>query len=172
MSRLLLLSIFLSIGFFGYTQNQNTDELIKRNGFKDIRLGSPVDSIKGIEFEKDIIEIKEFACKLYSVNNPEYKKVGEADVDKVELKVYNGLIYEIIVTTPKDPRIMRGLEKLYGKPIYSLRTESYYWRAADQLSLVYKGHHKEVKLYYKSYPMIKQMYADKKKKIEEIAEDF
>ncbi len=172
MKRLLPLSILLCVAFAGNSQDQNTDELIKRNGFKDIRLGSPVDSIKGAEFEKDFVEFKEFPCKLYSVNNPEYKKVGEADVDRVELKVYNGLIYEIIVTTPKDPRIMRGLTKLYGKPIYSLRTESYYWRAIDQLSLVYKGQHKEVKLYYKSYPMIKLMYADKKKKIEEIAEDF
>ncbi len=157
---------------FGTAQNQNVDELIKRNGYKDIRLGNPVDSIKGSEFKKDFIEFKEFSAKLYEVKNEEYMKVGEAEVDKIELKVYNGLIYEIIVTAHKDPRIMRALEKLYGKPIYSLRSESYYWRAADQLSLVYKGHHKEIKLLYKSYPMIKMMYADKKKKLEEIAEDF
>jgi hypothetical protein len=150
----------------------NIDELVKRNGFKDIKLGSQVDSIKGAKFDEDIVELKEFPAKLYEVDNPEYKKVGDAPIDKIELKVYNGLIYEIIVSAPKDPRLMRGLEKLYGKPTYSLRTESYYWQAPDQLSLVYKGNNKGIKLFYKSYPVIKMMYADKKKKIEEIAEDF
>lgn len=172
MKKLFIASLMLGFSFCGSAQNQNVEELVKRNGFKDIRLGSPADSVKGLEFEKDYVEFKEFPCRLYSVDHPDYKKVGEANVSKVELKVYNGIIYEIIVTTPKDPRIMRGLEKLYGKPIYSLRTESYYWRATDQLSLVYKGHHKEITLTYKSYPVIKQMYADKQKKIEEIAEDF
>lgn len=168
-----LLFLLLISAVISRAQNQNVDELIKRNGYKGIRLGSPVDSIKGSEFKKDFIEFKEFPAKLYEINNEEFMTVGEAKVKEIEVKVYNGLIYEIIVTAPKDPRIMRALEKLYGKPVYSHRSESYYWRAVDQLSLVYKGHSsREIKLYYKSYPMIKMMYADKKKKLEEIAEDF
>ncbi len=153
-------------------KGQDTAELIRRNGFKDIKLGSPVDSVKGAIFEKDIIELKEFDAKLYEVKNPAYEKIGEAEVKSVALKAYKGLIYQIEVTTPKDPRIMKGLEKSYGKATYNLRTESYYWRAPDKISLVYKGSKKEVTLTYHSYPMIKLMYADKKKKIEEIAEDF
>lgn len=153
-------------------QGQDVNELARRNGFKDIKLGSSVDSVKGAQFEKDFIELKEFEAKLYEVKNPAYEKIGDADVKSVELKTYKGLIYEIIVTTPKDPRIMRGLEKSYGKATYNLRTETYAWRAPDQLSLVYKGHHKDVKLIYKSHPVIKLMYADKKKKVEEIADDF
>ncbi|MBI1769321.1 MAG: hypothetical protein HY015_02510 [Bacteroidetes bacterium] len=153
-------------------QGQDVNELARRNGFKDIKLGSSVDSVKGARFQKDFTELKEFEAKLYAVKNPSYEKIGDADVKSVELKVYKGLIYEIIVTTPKDPRIMRGLEKSYGKATYNLRTETYSWRAPDQISLVYKGHHKEVKLIYKSHPVIKIMYADKKKKIEEIADDF
>ncbi len=121
---------------------------------------------------KDFKELKEFEAKLYEVRNPAYEKIGEADVKDVELKTYKGLIYEIIVTTPKDPRIMRGLEKSYGKATYNVRTETYAWRVPDQISLVYKGHHKDVVLIYKSHPVIKMMYADKKKKIEEIADDF
>jgi hypothetical protein len=43
----------------------------------------------------------------------------------------------------------------------------------QQISLIYKGKNKkEVTLTYRSYPMVKLMYADKKKKIEDIAEDF
>lgn len=151
---------------------QDANELARRNGFKDIKLGSLVDSVKGAEFEKDFVELKEFEAKLYEVKNPAYEKIGEADVKRVELKTYKGLIYEIIVTTPKDPRIMRALEKSFGKATYNMRTETYAWRAPDQLSLVYKGHNKEIKLIYKSHPVIKIMYADKKKKVEEIADDF
>jgi hypothetical protein len=153
-------------------RSQDSAELVRRNGFKDIKLGSVVDSVKGALFKKDITELKEFDAKLYQVKSPAYEKIGEAEVESVEVKVYKGLIYEIMVTLPKDPRIMKGLEKSYGKAIYSLRTQSYYWRVPEKISLVYKGSKKDVTLTYRSYPMIQLMYKDKKKKIEKIAEDF
>lgn len=153
--------------------SQDISELTRRNGFKDIKLGSAVDSIKGAIFERDVTELKEFEAKQYEVKDPAYEKIGEADVKSVELKVYKGLVYEIIVTTPKDPRIMKGLEKSYGKATYNIRTETYSWHVPKQISLIYRGHNKkEVTLIYRSYPVIRLMYADKKKKIEEIAEDF
>lgn len=157
---------------FMQTTAQDVNELARRNGFKDIKLGSRVDSVKGAEFEKDFVELKEFEAKLYEVKNPAYEKIGETDIKSLELKTYKGMIYEIIVTTPKDPQIMRALEKSFGKASYNLRTETYAWRAPNQLSLVYKGHPKEIKLIYKSHPVIKIMYTDKKKKIESIADDF
>ena len=165
-------ALFISLIVASQALAQDFNELARRNGFKDIKLGSSVDSIKGAGFEKDFMEMKEFEAKLYSVKNPEYEKIGEADVKSVELKVYKSLIYEIIVTTAKDPRIMRALEKSFGKATYNMRTETYAWRAPGQLSLVYKGHHKEIVLVYKSHPVIKLMYADKKKKVDEIADDF
>ena len=167
--------IYFLVAFTSYfaAGSQDLAELIRRNGFKDIKLGSPVDSVQGAIFEKDITELKEFEAKQYEVRNPAYEKIGEAEVKSVELKSYKGLIYEIIVTTPKDPRIMRGLEKSFGKATYNIRTETYNWHAPRQISLIYKGQNKkEVTLTYRSYPMVKLMYADKKKKIEEIADDF
>lgn len=147
-------------------------ELAKRNGFKDIKLGMHVDSIKGALFKKDIVAHKEFPAKLYEVEHPEYSKVGSVPVKKIELKTYKGLIYEILVHTNKDPQIMRGLEKSYGKATYSIRMETYYWTAKDTLSLIFKGHNKHLALTYRSVPVIKMMYGDKGKKVEEIAEDF
>jgi len=65
------------------------------------------------------------------------------------------------------------IEKSYGKATYNIRSETYNWHAPKQISLIYKGKNKkEVTLTYRSYPMVKLMYADKKKKIEDIAEDF
>lgn len=164
-----LFLLFFSLAHFATCQN--TDELTRRNGFKDIKLGTNIDSVKGAMAGKDIIERKEFPAKIYTVDHPDYKKIGEVPIKEIELKTYKGFVYEIIVTTAKDPKVMQALEKAYGKATYTVRTESWYWRA-DNLSLVYKGHHKEIKLTYKSGPIIKMMYADKGKKIEEVAEDF
>ncbi|MBS1488544.1 MAG: hypothetical protein JST43_13245 [Bacteroidetes bacterium] len=151
---------------------QDVSELARRNGFKDIKLGTPVDSVKGIVFKRDFTELKEFAAKLYEVNNAAYEKVGDADIRQVKLKAYKGLIYEIIVITPVDPRIMMGLEKLYGKAQFSLRHETYSWSVPEKISLIYKGSPREVTLTYRSPLVIHQMYVDKNKKIKAVADDF
>jgi hypothetical protein len=150
---------------------QDATELERRNGFKEIKLGSSIDSVKAAIFKKDIIERKEFEAKVYETEHPDYMMIGDVPVKEISLKVYNGLIYEIDVITGKDPKVMRGLEKSYGKATYSIRTESYYWKA-ESLSLVYKGHHKEIKLTYRSGPVINMMFEDKGKKIEDVADDF
>ncbi len=165
--KITLLFIILSTSIYA----QEIGELDRRNGFKEIKLGTHIDSIKGTVFKKDIIERKEFPASVYETVDPDYMTIGDVAVKKISLKTYKGLIYEIDVTTPKDPNIMRGLEKSYGKATYSIRTESYYWKGST-LSLVYKGHRKELKLTYRSGPVIRLMYEDKGKKVEEVADDF
>ena len=129
---------------------QENSELAKRNGFKDIILGMPVDSVVGSKFKKDILEKNEFQAALYEVDNPSYKNIGEVKVKKLELKTYKGLVYQIDVITHKDTRLMKGMERLYGKPKYILPTDSYNW-TADSLSLTFKDHSKkEIKLTYRS----------------------
>jgi hypothetical protein len=152
-------------------QSQDVGELERRNGFKEIKLGMLIDSVKGAEFKKDGVERKEFPIKIYETQHADYTTIGDVPVKLISLKTYKGLIYEIEVVTGHNPKVMRGLEKSYGKATYSLRTESYYWKA-QTLSLVYKGHRKEVKLTYRSAPVIRMMYVDKGKQIEEVAEDF
>jgi hypothetical protein len=161
-----LFSILTIAGFA-----QTISELDRRNGFKEIKLGSHIDSVKGAEFKKDIIERKEFPAAIYETEHPDYMKIGDVSVKKISIKTYKGLIYEIEVITAKDPNVMRGLERSYGDATYSIRTESYYWRAQN-LSVAYKGHRKEIKLTYKSGPVINLMYEDKGKKVEEVADDF
>ncbi|MCW5911183.1 MAG: hypothetical protein KIT62_08925 [Cyclobacteriaceae bacterium] len=165
-----LLPLLLLISF-SLTHAQDVNELEKRNGFKEIKLGMSIDSVKGAEFKKDLAERKEFPVKLYETKHPDYMAIGDVPVKLVSLKTYKGMIYEIEVTTGHDPRVMRGLEKSYGKATYSLRTESYYWKA-QTLTLAYKGYRKEVKLTYRSAPVIRMMYADKNKQVEDIADDF
>ncbi|MBY0435767.1 MAG: hypothetical protein K2U26_16845 [Cyclobacteriaceae bacterium] len=151
---------------------QNIAELERRNGFKDLKLGTPIDSVKGAEFRKDVKEKNEFPAKLYEVENPEYKSIGEVKVKKVEIKTYKDLVYEIIVITNKDTRLMKGLEKSFGKPVYIIPSDTYNWKA-ERLSLTFKDHSKsELRLTYRCYPLLKQMAIDKGKKIDDIAADF
>ena len=170
LTRILLILLVTLIQLPGWSQEDS--ELAKRNGFKDIILGTPVDSVLGIKFKKDIKEKNEFPAQLYEVDNPAYKRIGEVKVRALELKTYKGLIYQIDVIANKDTRLMKGMEKLYGKPIYILPTDSYNW-TADSLSLTFKAHSKkEIKLTYRSYPVLKMMRVDKGKKIDDIADDF
>lgn len=151
---------------------QDLAELDRRKGFKDIKLGTRVDSLNGATFKKDTKEKNEFPVKLYEVENDEYMSIGEVKVKKVEVKAYKDAIYEIVVITTKDTRLMKGMQKSFGKPLYILPTDTYNWKT-DSLSLSFKDHSKnELRLTYRWYPVLKQMQIDKGKKIDEIAEDF
>ena len=93
-------------------------------------------------------------------------------VKKIEVKAYKDTIYEIVVITQKDTRLMKGMEKSFGKPTYILTTHTYNWKT-DSLSLTFKDHGRnELRLTYRYYPVLKQMQIDKGKKIDQIAEDF
>jgi hypothetical protein len=168
--RLTSLILFLAISFITYAQD--TAELARRNGFKSIKLGSSIDSVKGATFKKDIKEKNEFPTKLYAVDNPEYKTIGEVKVKKVELKTYKDFIYEINVTTDKDTRLMKGMIKSFGEPKYIIPSDTYNW-ITETLSLTFKNYSKnEILLTYRCYPVLKMMQVDKGKKVDDIAEDF
>jgi hypothetical protein len=168
--RYLQLFLLLTIPFLSTAQD--TAELARRNGFKSIKLGNPIDSVKGATFIKDSKEKNQFPIKLYEVDNPEYKTIGEVKVKKVELKAYKDLIYEINVTTEKDTRLMKGMIKSFGEPKYIIPSDSYNW-VAETLSLTFKNYSKkEILLTYRCYPILKMMQVDKGKKVDDIAEDF
>ena len=122
--------------------------------------------------KKDMKEKNEFPVKLYEIKKDDYNAIGEVKVKRVEVKAYKDEIYEIVVITHKDTRLMKGMEKSFGKPTYILTTDTYNWKT-PKLSLTFKDHSRhELRLTYRFYPLIYQMQIDKGKKIEQIAEDF
>lgn len=150
---------------------QDADELSRRNGFKTIKLGSPIDSVKGAVMKKEFMEKDEFPAKMYETDNAEYKTIGEVGVKELKLMTYKDLIYKIIVVTDKDARVMKALEKAYGKSTYVVRTTSYNWKA-ETLSLTFMAHKHSIELTYRCYPVFKMMLEDKGRKVDIIAEDF
>ncbi len=166
--KILVLVLFAFSNSFG----QGLSELDKRSGFKDIRLATPVDSVKGSKLIKEFKERDEFPAKLFEVENTDYEKIGEVKVHKVELKTYKDLIYEINVITDKDERLMKALESLYGKSEYDMKNETYFWKT-DSLILKFKSQGKHrLQMLYISYNVHKMMRGDKDKKVDDIANDF
>ena len=164
---LLLLYCFLTIRLV-----KVLSELDKRSGFKDIRLATLIDSVKGYKLVKEFKERDEFPAKLFEVENTDYEKVGEVKVHKIELKTYKDLIYEINVITDKDERLMKALESLYGKSEYDMKNETYFWKT-DSLILKFKSQGKHrLQMLYVSYNVHKMMRQDKDKKVDDIANDF
>jgi hypothetical protein len=146
-------------------------ELDKRNGFKDIKLASHIDSVRGAKFKKDFKE-KGHAAQLYTIDHPDYATIGDVKVENIEVKTYKGLIFEISVITDKDQRLMKGMEKALGKPVYNMRDESYNW-GGQKATLKFSSHSKnQLGLLYTSTTVYKMMREDKTKKIDDIADDL
>jgi len=166
----LVVPVFLILSMRCFSQD--IAELDERNGFKDIKLGSPIDSVAGYKLQKEFKEKDEFPAKLYSIDNPEYEKIGEVKVNKVELKTYKDLIYEIKVVANKDSRLMKALESLYGKADYDLKNDTYFWKT-ENLILKFQSEGKnKLVLLYVSYGLHRMMKEDKDKKVDDIANDF
>lgn len=151
---------------------QEVSELEKRNGFKDIKLGMVLDSTKGCKLKKHFMENNEFPAKLYSIEHPDYAKIGEVKVNKIEVKTYKDLVYEISVITDKDTRMMKALESIYGKSEYDLKKETYFWKS-ENIVLKFRSHSKNhLELLYTYSPAYKRMKEDKNQKVDDIANDF
>jgi len=167
----LLPVLAIVMGSFGAAA-QSIAELEKRNGFKDIQLGTPADSVNGVKMKKEFKEKDQYPAKLYEVSHPDYERIGEVKVKEISLKSYRDMIYEISVTTEKDPRLMKALESLYGKAEYDIKNQIYFWKS-DSIVLKFQAtgkHHLE--LTYLSPPLFARMKDDKNKKVNDIANDF
>jgi hypothetical protein len=153
-----------------FSQETET-ELDKRNGFKDIKLASPIDSVRGAKFKKDLKE-NGHPAQLYTIEYPDYTSIGEVKINSIEARAYKGLIYQIVVLTEKDTRLMKGMESALGKPIYNVRDESYNW-VGKKVGLKFSSHSKnQLELLYTSTVVLKMMSEDKKQKVKDIANDF
>lgn len=154
-------------------KGQDTSELERRNGFKDLKLAMHVDSVKGeIKMRKEFREQGEFPAKLYGVENPDYKKIGEVPVVRIEVKTYKDLVYQIHVVTDKDPRLMKALESIYGQADYDMKKETYFWKGQTLILKFRSVSRNQLEMIYTSYPILAMMKADKGKKVEDIADDF
>ena len=167
--------ILIGLFLFTVTTNgicQDISELDKRNGFKGIKLGYPIDSIQGSKLQKEFKERNEYPAKLYEVDHPDYQTIGEVKITKIELKTYKDLIYEIRVIAHKDPRLMKALESLYGEADYDIKNETYFWKTENIILKFQSEGKNRLELLYVSLTLLKSMKDDKDRKVDDIANDF
>ena len=151
---------------------QVLNELERRNGFKDLKLGMAIDSVKGVKLKKEFIEREEFSAKLYTIDNPDYEKIGDVSVNRVEVKAYQDQIYQIHVVADKDPRLMKALESIYGLASYDMKRETYFWKAPS-LVLKFRSYSRnQLEMIYTSFVVLQKMKIDKQQKVNDIADDF
>jgi hypothetical protein len=164
-------ALLLALPFITLTSYGQHTELDRRNGFKDIKLASPIDSVRGAAFKKDL-KHNDFPVKLYVIGHEDYSSIGEVKVNLIEASTYKGLIYKLVVLTEKDTRLMKGMESALGKPIYNVRDESYNW-SGENVALKFRAHSRnQLSLEYTSIIVGKMMQEDKKQKVKDIADDF
>ena len=164
--------LIISIMSFA-ASSQDIAELERRNGFKDLKLGIHLDSIKGEKtFRKDLKEQNQYPAKLYGFADAAYTRIGEIPVSKIEFRTYIDLVYQITVVTDKDTRLMKALESIYGQADYDMKKETYFWKGQMLILKFHSYSRNQLELIYTSYSILNLMKADKGKKVEDIADDF
>ena len=149
---------------------QNSDELDRRNGFKDIKLLSDVTTYSGLEYWKDDKTKADHA--IYRSKKGSYDKIGEVEVSKITVYTYRDLIYRLEVITDKDEKLFRSLEKAYGKITSSLAASYSYWEG-EKIRLNYNTvGSKKIQLTYQSRQIKKIIALDKKKAVDSLSTEF
>ena len=164
---ILILSFFIT-----NVAAQSVAELDKRNGFQDIKMASAVSEYEGLEYKKDVQDKVFPQAQLYVAKKGYYTSIGSLKIYDLEVKTYKGDIFEIRIITEKDPKLYKGLKQIYGEPEYSYRAGETQWNSKN-IRLSYIPHSKrKMEMVYFSHIVSARLKEEKKKKIEEIADDF
>jgi len=171
MMRLVCVVLLLISGLV--VSGQGIEELDKRNGFKDIKLLSSASEYEGLELDKTEVDDETFPnTSIYNAKKGYYESIGNLKIHDLEVFAYKDSIYKIIVITEKDPKLYKGMKKLFGEPEYAYGTERYYWNT-DKLKLAYSSHSRnKIEMEYFSYLMVEKRKQEKKQAVEEIVDDF
>lgn len=155
-----------------HTNAQDLAELERRNGFKDIKLGSDPANYAALKFEKNIISEKGDTLSVYKKSTSAYPSIGGISIKEMEVTTYRDQIFRIYVETEKDQRLYKALVKAFGKPEIAPRDGKYRWRTPN-LRLVFSSSGKSRLLMdYYSYSVAKKIKLDKEDAIIDLSDDF
>jgi len=167
-------TVVLFLCFSTVSLAQSVKALDDKNGFQDLVLMSDVKRYKTLSFKKnikdDLHKLEE--ADLYNGQKNHFADIGGIRIQKLEVRAYQDLIYEIKVIADKDPMLYKGLSKKYGKGQYSMQNNAYKW-SGEKVSLEFVSSGKnEVQLTYFSKPMLAIFKQGKAQDVKDIADDF
>lgn len=135
-------------------------------------MASKVTDYPGLNFKKSIKDNIYPDAGLYVAKKGSYQSIGRLKIFSLEVKTYKDEIFEIKVTTEKDPDLYQGLKKVFGEPEFSLVSNTYFWRSAS-VKLTYIANAKgKIEMVYTSIKMRDRLKADQKEVVDVISEDF
>lgn len=166
--RIIIGLLLITSGVFA----QGPEELEKKNGFQDIKMASLVTNYEGLEYKKNIQDEVFPEAKLYTPKKGYYESIGSLKIYDLEVKTYKDSIFEIRIITEKDPKLYKGLKKLFGEPKYAYIGNKYVWNA-EHLQLAYSSYsNNKIEMVYISFLMREKLKKEKKQEVEDIADDF
>lgn len=164
--RKIILLAGVLFGFASYSQNLK--KLDEKNGFRDMKLGMSIDSVKNLK------EIENSGDSKYYEKLDENLKVGDYQIQSICYGFYKGYLSFILIKT-KGYTNSRGIKdvivNLYGNGWQSNRyMEKYNW-FGENVSLSYDENSitNDAQIVFQSKPLSKQRELDKKEKDEKAA---
>ncbi|MEN8123427.1 MAG: hypothetical protein ABFS35_24030, partial [Bacteroidota bacterium] len=166
--RTFLIFLFTVLGFIGYAQSEK--ELDKRNGFKDIKLLSDITTYDGLEYTKPLKNNP--GHSIYKAKKGNYESIGDIDIYNLVVYAYKNQVYQINITTKKEEKLFRSLEKAFGKVNTSLITPNPYWDGENVRLIYIVIGSKKITLSYQSKKIRQIIASDKKKAVENLTTEF
>ena len=158
-------TLFALIIYTSGLQAQSAKNLDEKYGFQDIILMTDVSNNKKLEYDKESDHSKAGKVDLYKPVKGEYETIGDIKIKELVVKAYKNKIFEIMVLTEQDPNLYRGLQKLFGKPAYSIRENHYTW-GGEKVSLSFRAYNKKtLELVYYAYQLEDLLKEEKQEKI-------
>jgi len=166
--RVFIFFFLISLSFTAL--GQNSEELDRRNGFKDIKLLSDISEMEGLEYWK--AQKNQPKHDLYRNVKGAYTSIGEVRVYKVTVYTYRNLAYKIEIIAEKNEKLFRSLEKAFGKIKYSMGSQISYW-AGEEVRLNYESvGSSKIKLTYSAHGINQIIASDKKKAVDSLSDEF
>ena len=149
---------------------QISEELDRRNGFKDIKLLTDISKLEGLEYWK--AQKNKPKHDLYRSTKEAYSLIGDVQVFKITVYTYRNLAYKIEVIAEKDEQLFRSLEKAFGKIKYSMGSQVSYW-AGEEVRLTYESVNAgKIKLTYSANGINQIIASDKQKAVDSLSSEF
>ena len=153
-----------------FAQAQNSQELDRRNGFKDIKLLTDISTLEGLDYWK--AQKNKPKHDLYRNTKDAYGTIGNVQVFKITVHTYRNLAYQIEVIAAKDENLFRSLEKAFGKIKFSQGSQVSYW-AGENVRLTYESvNASKIKLTYSANGINQIIASDKKKAVDSLSSEF
>lgn len=166
MIRTLFTLVLLASFSISYAQNSELDE---RNGFKHIKMLSKATDYPELKLDKT----KDENNATYTSRNGYLMSIGDIPIKNFVVYTYKDQIYQIEITTSKNPKLFKSLEEAFGKAKFVVTSNNYVWQGSNvKLSFKSMKGGKGTKMTYTSLKIKDIIKKDEEQKIKDLSKDF